>query len=360
MLCIATDPFGAPAAAPDIRARARAGALLGPIATLDGAVAWEYTAPGPGGGRAEELVFEFPAGGPQSVERLALALTGETVASAELQVAPQPVFAGGAASATLFPRDAHGRPAAVVPRLGAERGALAEMALESDGSYRASYRAPQDAGDWSDCISGEVLPAAGSVAARLELSRSSGELAARAAALDGSPVEGVSLAVGASRARTGADGVARFALPVAPRRELSQFEVRAVDRPSLRALGWFLPTRDGLQLFPEVKPPSSLRLERTVALAPAAPVDLRIEIKPAGAPVVRVRALDARGAALGGRELALELLRPGGAPVAHGPARPLPDGSVAFDMAERLSGNVTAVAVDVASGVSAAREASFP
>jgi hypothetical protein len=360
VLCVATDPFGAPAVLPAIRARARAGKLSGPVPAAAGGLAWEYTAPELSDGRPEELVFEYPAGGPQSVERLALKLGSLAAGSAELRVAPQPVFAGGSAAAVLTVRDHRGRPAAARPNLRAERGALSELALAPDGSYRGTYQAPLEPGDWADRILGEVRPAAGAVPARLELKAAGGGLAARATSLDGSPVEGLALAMGLMRGRTSADGIARFpALPV-PSRAPIPLEVRAVDQPPLRALAWLLPTRGGAQLFPGGGPPAPLELQVPVALAPAAPVDVRIEFEGGAAAGVRVRALDPLGAALRGREIALELLRPGGAPVAHGPAQPQADGSVFFGVAERGGGAVTAVAVDVASGVSAARQASFP
>lgn len=360
VLCIATDPFGAPAAAPALRARARAGALRGPSPAPGGALTWEYLAPGPSEVRPEELVFEYPAGGQQSVERLALKLTGEALASADFQLTPQPVFAGGSASAVLTPRDAHGRLAAARPRLKAQRGALGDLTARPDGRYEATYRAPDDAGDWSDRISGEILPSARPVAARLELSASRGELAVRAVALDGSPVEDLLVGLAAVRGRTGPDGAARFPMPSAASAELARVEARAADRPSLHAAAWLLRTSRGLQLFPDAGAPSALRLDQPVGLAPAPPVDLRIELETAAGAAVRVRALDPRGKPLEGREVALEIVRPGGAPVAHGPAQPQPDGSVVFKVAERVAGEVTAVAVDVASGVSAAREASFP
>jgi hypothetical protein len=360
VLCVATDPFGVPAVHPAIHARARAGKLTGPVPAAAGCLAWEYTAPELSDGRPEELVFEYPAGGPQSVERLALKLRSLAAASAELRVAPQPVFAGGSAAAVLMVRDHRGRPAAARPSFRAERGALSELALAPDGSYRGTYRAPIEAGDWADRILGEVLSAAGAVPARLELSAAGGTLAARAAGLDGAPVEGLALALGSALGRTSADGIAHFPVPPAPWRAPIPLEVRAIDRPSLRALSWLLPIRRGAQLFPGGKPPAPLELQVPVALAPAAPVDVRIEFEDGAAAGVRVRALDPRGAALGGREIAVELLRPGGVPVAHGPAQPQADGSVFFNVAERVGGAVTAVAVDVASGVSAARQASLP
>jgi len=364
VLCVATDRFGAPVTNPSIHAHARSGRLSGPTAASVG-LTWEYVAPSSLDGRPDELLFDFPSGGPHSKERLVLKLSALALSSAELKVAPQPVFAGGSSAVALTPRDALGRRAGARPHLAAERGRLSALEPGPDGSFRATYQAPLDAGDWVDRLSGSVLPAAGSVAARIDLSllglgASRSALAARATALDGAPVEGLSLALGEAHAATGPDGVARFALPSSLRARLSELEVWAVDRPSLRAFGWLLPSADGVALFPEAGPFAPLRLDVPIALAPATPMDIRIEVERSGSPAVRVRALGARGEVVRDRELELELVRPGGRPIAHGPAQPQPDGSVLFGVLEPVGGTATATAVDVASGVSASREARLP
>jgi hypothetical protein len=379
VLCVVTDPFGAPAASAAIVARARAGRLAGPRLLWSGGYEWEYVAPdavgssprtrGPleerpsadrFGSSPEELRFEYPAGGPQSSERLGLNLTGLALASVALRVEPQPVFAGGSAGALLSTRDARGRPAAARVDLRAARGALDSFAPDANGAYRASYQAPLDAGDWTDSIAGRVLPAAGAVAARIDLSASDEGLLARATALDGAPVEGLALAAGEARGTTGPDGVARFAMPAAARSGAAAIDVRALERPSLRALGWLLPTAQGSSLFPDAGPFTPLVLEVPIGLAPATPVDVRLEILGSDPPAVRVRALDSRGQVMRDRELALELARPSGARVAHGPGQPQPDGSVLFAVTEKVSGPVLAAAIDVVSGVSASREARLP
>ncbi len=363
VLCAATDPFGAPQDGARLNGSARLGKLEGPRALGSGAYEWSYLSPKTPGEAAEELRFEFPAGGPQSRESLPLSLTPLALKSAVLTVAEQPVFAGTTQPALLVTTDPDGRPAPALPALSAARGALSAFEQEGPGRLRATYTAPaQVPPDWTDIVSGTVLDPPGKVPARLEVSAVEKNLVARVTALNGRPISGEDLEIRATDAalglatKTESLGLATFALPP-PTGADKPIEILLRSRPTLSALVWRLETSQGTVTFPEQGPFEPAAVQLKVALAPATPVDVRLEV--AGR-TVRCQVLDAQGRVLRGREVAVEVARADGTPVTLGPPQPQSDGSIAFLVNGGTSGRVSVSAIDVASGVSASQEAVLP
>ncbi|MBI5547214.1 MAG: hypothetical protein HY901_25310 [Deltaproteobacteria bacterium] len=363
VVCLATDPFGAPVSKAKVSAKAKLGRLAGPR-PRGLAYEWEYTAPASVDAIADELAFDFPAGGTQSRERLEPRFRSLPVAHARLDISPQPVFVGSSASAALAATDRAGRPVGVQPRLAAQRGSLSPFESGDGGLLVARYQSPSQPGaDLTDRIQGQVLAAPGSVPARLRFSAADGQgsrLLVRAEGIAGEPVEGLSLELlGAAPAITDANGVASFALPAiasAPH-AVETFECSVSDRPALRARAFRYVSAQGLRLFPEEGPFEPLALERSVQLAPAVPVDVRLELTAKG---LRASVLDVSGRTLKGRKISWSVTRAGGTPVALEAAREEPDGTVFVPFASPVAGPVSASVSDTESGVFAAEETVLP
>lgn len=351
VVCLATDPFGAPLAA-KLVGRARQGRLSGPKAA-GGAFEWEYTAPRTPTAAADDLEFDFPAGGAQSRERFQVALRPGLPRTAEVSVTPQPVFAGTSAQVEVRALDAEGRPVPCSAELGVQRGTLDPLQLQGP-LLVGRYRAPSRGEVWQDQLSGEVRGPAGIVPARLRFHASPDGLRVGVADVAGAPVPGQELELAGQRATSGPDGLASFMLPAGP--DVRQLEVRLVSRPSLRAEVWQLPTG----FFPSEPLPQPLRVGAPLALAPPAPIDLQIELAVAPERGVRARLLDLDGRPVPLRELSWSVTRPDGRPVPLGPPREEALGVVFLPFLEPVSGPVGATATDLATGVGVAEEATLP
>lgn len=363
ILCAATDPFGAPVAGARLLERAQWGALEGPRALSDGVYEWSYVAPKslPASGE-DPLVFEFPAGGKESREALALRLLPPPPARVEVEVVPQPIFVGASGTVRLQVRDRDGRPVPARPELRAQRGRLGAFAAPTVGEYLASYRPPAEPGDWTDRIAGPIFAPVGEVPARLSATLDGQTVVAEVESLGGLPIEGAAVTLDGRAAVTGPGGLARFPLgpegdPVQRRRLVLR------ERPSLQAELWVLKTAAGPRLFPDAGPLGPIPLEAKIALAPPTPVDLRVElVPPSGAEhgAVRYRVFDLEGRPLRGRAVNVAVESADGRAIATGPAAQEPDGAVRLPLRERVHGTVRASATDTSSGVSAAQEASWP
>src|SRR5690606_16771923 len=123
VVCVATDPYGAPVNEAELRGSAELGRLRGPVAS-GGAGEWELIAPTSLEKPCVPLLFEFPAGGPQSRESLCLPLTPLAASSAEVNVEPSPVFLQSRGRITVNATDSFGRPATFEPSLSVVRGQL--------------------------------------------------------------------------------------------------------------------------------------------------------------------------------------------------------------------------------------------
>jgi hypothetical protein len=352
VICLATDPYGAVASGARITGKARAGRLEGPRARGD-AFEWEYTAPA--AGDSDELSFDYPAGGPQSKERVKLTFRPQALAQAKLEITPQPVFVGGSAQVSLRTFDRAGRPVGAQPSLSARRGVVAQFQPSAPGVLTAQFQPPSDEGDWTDVVSGTVLGLSGVVPARLRLSLSGQRLLASAQDVSGAPVPNLTLLLGEAKAKTGTDGVATFELPTS-RSALEPLVVRLADRSSLQAPAWRVRAPEGESLFPDEGPFQALAVEAAVALAPATPVDVRLEFTKSG---IQASVLNVAGKVIPGRKIAFSVTRQG-RPVTLGAPHEEADGSVQVSFAEKVSGAVSASASDVESGVTAAQEAVLP
>lgn len=363
ILCAASDPFGTPVKNARLTGSASAGRLEGPRSLPNGVYEWELAAPGEtAAGSLVELRFGFPAGGAQSKERISVELVAPPVATAELEVSPDPVFLGAKGTVRLVAKDARGRLVKTRPVLRAARGDLGPFSAAGDGVLMAIYTPPTTSDVWTDAISGFVLPADAGVPTRLVAMERGGEVIVRAEGSGTAPVAGLEVELRGERATTGPDGIASFPAPSATR-GLEHFVVRAVERPSLQASLWRLSASDGVHWFPRHVLSRALEVSAPVRLAPETPVDVRVELLARSAergPALRYAVLDKEEAALEGREVAWRVSRADGAPVATDDPIRQKDGSVMVPLLGEPAGSFSASVVDVASGVSAAQEALLP
>lgn len=359
VLCLATDPYGRPVASAKIAAKAGLGRLEGPLARGE-AYEWQYTAPLKSDAESDALQLEYPAGGPQSKERAELRFRPLPLAATRVEVQGQPVFVGSSTSVVVTAKDREGRPVEVRPELEARRGRLGAFERTAAGEVRARYRPPEKAGDWKDELSGVVLGEAGKSAARLRVSSSGDRVTVRAEDIAGYPVEGLSLELGEARLSTGRNGIASVELPPLSQAGLESLEVVTPERRSLRTRFWRVRTAKGVQGFPEEGPFEAAGVVVPVALAPATPVDLQVDLVWEPAPGgLKVSVLDVSGRVVPGRELSWAITS-GGEPVATEAPRPQADGSLLIPFARKPSGTLSASACDVESGVTAAQEGRAP
>ncbi|MGI5862101.1 MAG: hypothetical protein ACOX6T_08580 [Myxococcales bacterium] len=363
ILCAATDPFGTAVKNARLTGAASAGRLDGPRSLPDGVFEWELVAPGEAAaGGLVELHFGFPAGGAQSKEHISIELVAPPVAAAELEVLPDPVFLGAKGTVRLIAKDARGRPVKSRPVLRAARGDVGPFSPAEEGALEAVYAPPAAAGDWTDLISGLVLPADAGVPTRLVAMERGGEIVVRAESSGAAPVAGLQVELRGEKATTGADGVANFPAPRSSQ-GLEHIVVRAVERPSLQASLWRLFASDGVHWFPRQVLSRALAVSAPVRLAPETPVDIRVELLARSqepGPALRYAVLDKEGGALEGREVVWWVSTADGAPAPTGDPVRQQDGSVVVPLLGQSSGAFTASVVDVASGVSAALEAQLP
>lgn len=358
ILCLVTDPYGKPVSGAKITAKAALGRLDGPSA-LGEAYEWQYTAPLRADAESDTLSLDYPAGGPQSKESLVLKFRPLPLATTRVEVLGQPVFVGGSAPVVVKAKDREGRPVAVRPELKAERGSLSMFERTGPGEVRATYQPPADPGSWTDSLVGTVLGEAGQLPARLRVSAVGERFAVRAEDVAGYPVEGLALRLGAADLKTGHDGLASTQLPELAS-SLEPLEVFSPERPSVRARFWRLRTKAGPQGFPEEGPFQAATVTVPVALAPAAEVDVRIDLVASPAPGgIKASVVDVSGKPIQGRALSWTVTT-GGRPVATRSGVEQADGSTFIPFAEKVTGKVSASVCDVASGVTAAQEASLP
>ncbi|MGC4113467.1 MAG: hypothetical protein QM765_02110 [Myxococcales bacterium] len=360
ILCLATDPYGKTVSGAKISAKANLGRLDGPVVRGD-AYEWQYTAPLKSDADSDVIQLDYAAGGPQSKERAELRFRPLPLATTRVEVLGQPVFVGGGGDVVVKAQDREGRPVEVRPDLKAKRGELGSFERTAPGEVRARYRPPAQAGDWKDELDGSVLGEAGKTPARLRISNAGGRVEVRAEDIAGYPIEGLALELGKGRLTTGRNGVASAELPDVPDSGLQTLDVQSPERRSLSQRFWRLRTAKGVQGFPEEGPFEAASISVPIALAPATPVDLQIDLVSEPAPGgLQVRVVDVSGRAVPGRELSWTVTA-GGVPVpTAGQAREQRDGSSFIAFQQKPSGSVSASVCDVASGVTAAQEAKLP
>lgn len=351
VVCVATDPYGAPVNEAELRGSAELGRLRGPVAS-GGAWEWELIAPTSLEKPCVPLLFEFPAGGPQSRESLCLPLTPLAASSAEVNVEPSPVFLQSRGRITVNATDSFGRPATFEPSLSVVRGQLGAFD-EMDGRS-ADYSPPAALGNWRDAIIGVVHPAPGSEITAFRAEIEEGHLVVQGIDLAGRPVPHAELSIDDVSREADRTGLARFPMP-AQKGAVEPIDLSA--RNGLHARMFLLRTASGVQLWPERPLVLPIPVHREIALAPPAPIDVRVELTEEQLRYV-VRAPD--GEVIRDREIAFEVVAADGTPVATGTPHEEEDGSVTVPLRGPHGGALVATVTDVATGVSAARRLVLP
>ena len=349
LLCATSDAQGRPERRARVEARARAGRLEGPVEREGGLLEWRYLAPSRLQAPRDELAVSWPERGAASREQLTMELVpGGAPASLALVLgegaqSPEPVHYATRVPLRVEARDAEGAPRPGVPvTLTASLGTLST----------AQARSAEAPVQWSLPDQGEVpvavlgaQPAAVAEGApsRIWVWTEQGQLRVGVSELSGLPLANQPLLVNAQARRTGADGT----LSLGPLRE-GAVEVRHAQWPGLSRSVQVLGPQG--PLFPEDAALAAAPAQRAVRLAPATPVNVRLEVKRLGPGrhAVTYWVEDAAGRLLEGR--AVHVALSGGS---AGPGE-TKAGRTRFsvDSAEPVSVSVA----DVATGVTALAE----
>ncbi|HET9452590.1 MAG TPA: hypothetical protein VFO83_16990, partial [Aggregicoccus sp.] len=347
LLCATSDDQGRPQRRARAEARARAGRLEGPVEQEDGLLEWRYVAPSRAQPPHDELLVRWPQRGAASREQLALELVpGGTPATLALQLgedAAEPLHHGTRVPLRVEARDAAGslRPGVPVV-LETSRGTLSAVQTRS-GEAPLQWTMPAEGEQAVAVLGARATGVSEGAPSRLWVWEEEGLLRVGVSELSGLPLAAQPLLVNGQPRRTGADGTLSLGALRA-----GAVEVRHAQWPGLSRSVQVLGPRG--PVFPEdpaLLPPPA---QRAVRLAPATPVNVRLEVERLrpGRHQVTYWVEDAAGRLLEGREVHVELHAGSAGPreTSAGRTRFTVDGA----------GPVSVSVADVATGVTALAE----
>ncbi|MBF5044223.1 hypothetical protein FGE12_17630 [Aggregicoccus sp. 17bor-14] len=345
LLCATSDPEGRPVRHARVEARGKSGRLEGPVEHEDGLLEWRYVAPRASQALREELSVAWPQRGAASREQLELQLVpGGTPVSLALSLGPEPVHHGTATAVRVEARDAAGAPRPGAPvALEASLGSLATRSLRTDDEGTA-WQVPEAGEEATGLLTARALGVRDASPARLWLWAQGGELRVGVSELSGLPLAQQPLVVNGEARETGADGTLSLGALRAGRVEVHHAQWPGLAR-SVEVLGPQGP------VFPEDPALVPAPVQRAVRLAPATPVNVRLQTERLRDGRVRVSywVEDARGQLLEGRKVhvALSEGEPGPSETSQGRTR--------FTL-ERPAHALSVSVADVATGVTALAE----
>lgn len=273
VLCATSDAYGRPVQDARVNATARHGTLSGPTRAEGGLLEWLYTAPRTLPVEPEALVATWPERGASSREELALQLVQGPVARASLALPESMVHLGSTTHVTVTAEDAFGRPrsgARVV--LEAPVGTFGPPSEEAPGILRSTWTLPPEGALGPAAVKVRVDGPAGTEPARLRVWAEGGVLYAGVTDLAGLPVPAQPLRLGEETRVTGEGGTVALG-PVRPGR----VEVVHGQWPGLRQTVHVV--AEGGPVFPLESPLAPAVVEQSVRLAPAVPVNVRVEVE---------------------------------------------------------------------------------
>nr|WP_257455567.1 hypothetical protein [Archangium lipolyticum] len=294
MLCATSDAFGQPVLDARVSATVRHGSLRGPTRAEGGLLEWIYTAPRTLPPEPERLVALWPERGASSREELSLQLVQGPVASASLSLPEPMVHLGSLVAVTVTARDALG-----VPRPGAlgvmeaPVGTFSPVREVAPGVLTSTWTLPPQGPLGDTVVKAETYGPVGTEPAHLRVWVQRSELYVGVTDLVGLPVPAQSLRVGDEERVTGPGGTVSLG-PLRPGR----VEVVHGQWPGLRQTVYVV--AEGGPVFPLGRALAPAMAERSVRLAPAVPVNVRLKVE---GPRVTYWVEDASGRVLEGRKV---------------------------------------------------------
>lgn len=304
VLCATTDPYGKPVASARVSLSAQRGTVQGPRTLEGGMLEWIYTAPKSTTFQPDTLRASWSQAGAASREELTLSLEQGPAEKLELSLGEPLVHRGSQLPLGFWVKDRLDRPRqGARVALFATAGEARELTESDPGRWRARYVPPERGTEESATLQARAYGPMGADPARVVAWLERGRLVLGVADLAGLPVPGQRLLAGTREVTTGEDGTVDLGPPTP-----GKLEVSHAQWPGLRQTLFVL---DGPQLYPRTDPLGSAVQTVTVKLAPAIPVNVRIQVE---GRQVRYWAEDAEGKVLPDRRLELQLS--GGS---HGP-----------------------------------------
>lgn len=271
VLCATSDPFGNVATAAKVQLTAARGVLSAARPLENGVIEWTYVAPRELSQKPDALEASWRQGSVSAREELTLQLLQGPAVAMKVVISEPLVHLGGRGDLRLEVSDAMGR-----PRPGAQVTVLASSgqvgtAVEtSPGRQAVEWIPAGDVGTASLTIRAWGPP--GTEPARLIAWPEAGALFAAVTDLAGLPVPAQSLKVGASTITTDSEGVARL-MSLAD----GALEVGHSEWPGLSTT---VHVREGGRwVFPGGARPGSLPQKLELIVAPAVPVNVRVEAR---------------------------------------------------------------------------------
>ncbi len=338
LVCATSDAMGAPVEDARVTAQARLGTLRGPTRAPGGLLEWRYTAPRTL--TAEERIeAAWPQRGPGSRESPALELVQGPVAESRLSVEESLVHRGARTRVVVTARDAFERPRpGATVALNAPLGEFTPPVEAPPGTFTSTWSIPAEGEAGEVDLRARAWGPSGSEPARLRVWLAEGSLYAGVSDLAGLPVPAQALRVDGHEVVTGVDGTVQLG-PARPGKvELAHAVWTGLTR-TVHVLGAEGP------VFPMERPLVPSFVAQQVRLAPAVPVNVRLEV--AGSRVT-YWVEDASGEVLTGRDVFVSLSS------GERTDAVTQEGRTSFTV--RATGPVSVSVADVATGVTALAE----
>ncbi len=269
VMCATSDPFGNVATGAKVQLVATKGTLSSARPLENGVVEWTYVAPRELSDKPDALAASWRQGTISAHENLSLQLLQGPAVQARVAIDEPLVHLGGRAALRVEVADALGRPRpGALLTVTAGSGQLAATLESVPGKLKVDWQPAAPVGKRTLTV--RAWGPAGTEPARLVVWAESGSLHAAVTDLAGLPVPAQALKVGTQTIMTEADGVARLG-PLVD----GEVEVGHSEWPGLSIT---VHVRDGGRwVFPEGSRPGSAPQNLELTVAPAVPVNVRVE-----------------------------------------------------------------------------------
>ncbi len=271
VMCATSDPFGNVATAAKVQLSAARGTLSAARPLDNGVVEWTYVAPRELSDKPDVLAASWRQGNVSARDELALQLLQGPAVQAKVSIDELVVHLGGHAALIVDVSDALGRPRPLAQvSVQAPSGTVGPATELAAGKLKLDWQPAGDVGP--ETLTVRAWGPAGSEPARLVAWPESGVLNAAVTDLAGLPVPSQRLKVGNATLTTDAEGVARLGALID-----GEIEIGHADWPGLSTT---VHVREGGRwVFPSGARPGSAPQKLEVAVAPAIPVNVRVEAR---------------------------------------------------------------------------------
>jgi len=270
VMCATSDPFGNVATGAKVQLTAARGALSPARPLENGVVEWTYVAPRELSEKPDALAASWKLGSATAREDLSLQLQQGPAVQAKVAIDEPVVHVGGRAALKLQVADAMGRPRPNAQVTVQSSGKASPAVESSPGKLRVDWSPGTAVGRQTLVL--RAWGPAGTEPARVVAWAENGALYAAVTDLAGQPVPAQTLSLGTSSLTTDAEGVCRLG-PLVD----GDLEVGHADWPGLTTT---VHVREGGKwVFPPGARPGSAPQTLEVLVAPAVPVNVRVEAK---------------------------------------------------------------------------------